>query len=229
MIRVHHLEDSRSLRVLWLLEELGVDYRLTTYRRDPKTMLAPDSLKRVHPLGKSPVIVDEGRDEGRDGRAIAESGAIIEYLVERYDDQQRLVPAAGSEARERYRYWLHHAEGSAMPPLVMRLVFSRLSKPPVPALVRPLGRQFAKGVEHNFLGPQIKALVAHWEDALASGPWFAGEAFSAADIQMSFPILALASRGGLTDWPHLCDFLARCRARPAYGRAIEQGGELSLG
>lgn len=225
MIHVHHLENSRSLRVLWLLEELDVEYRLTTYQRDPRTMLAPDSLKQIHPLGKSPVIVDEGRD----GRVIAESGAIIEYLVERFDNQQQLIPSAGSDARERYRYWLHHAEGSAMPPLVMRLVFSRLSKPPVPALVRPLGKQFAKGVEQNFLGPQINALVAHWEESLASGPWFAGETFSAADIQMSFPVLALESRGGLEGKPQLSDFLARCRARPAYARAVAAGGELSLG
>lgn len=230
MIHVHHLENSRSLRVLWLLEELGVDYRLTTYRRDPATLLAPDALKQLHPLGKSPVIVDEARD----GRVIAESGAIIEYLIEHFDTPQQLIPAQGSDARERYRYWLHHAEGSAMPPLVMGLVFSRLSRPPVPALMRPLGKQFAKGVEQNFLGPQVRALAAHWENALAhnagtGGSWFAGEQFSAADIQMVFPLLALESRGGLEGKPQLKDFLARCRARPAYVRAVEVGGELSLG
>ncbi|KGE77311.1 glutathione S-transferase family protein [Halomonas salina] len=225
MIRVHHLENSRSQRVLWLLEELGVDYELVVYRRDPETMLAPASLKEVHPLGKSPVITDEARG----GRAIAESGAIIEYLLEHHDAEGRLAPPAGSDERERYRFWLHHAEGSAMPPLVMRLVFSRLGKPPVPALVRPLGRQFAKGVEQNFLGPRITELRDYWEAELEGASWFAGEAFSAADIQMSFPVLALESRGGLASSPRLQDFLARCRERPGYRKAIERGGEFSLG
>ncbi|MBB3142078.1 glutathione S-transferase family protein [Halomonas organivorans] len=225
MIRVHHLEHSRSQRVLWLLEELEVDYEVVVYRRDPETWLAPASLKAVHPLGKSPVITDEARG----GRAIAESGAIIEYLLEHHDLDGRLAPPAGSDARERYRFWLHHAEGSAMPPLVMRLVFSRLGKPPVPALVRPLGRQFAQGVEKNFLGPRITELRDFWEAELDGAAWFAGEAFSAADIQMSFPLLALESRGGLEATPRLRDFLARCRERPAYQRAIERGGEFSLG
>ncbi|MBB3232052.1 glutathione S-transferase family protein [Halomonas stenophila] len=224
MIRVHHLENSRSQRVLWLLEELGADYELVTYRRDPETLLAPEALKAVHPLGKSPVITDEGRD----GRAVAESGAILEYLLERLDPQGSLSPAPGTDERERYRFWLHHAEGAAMPPLVMRLVFSRLSKPPVPALVRPLGRQFAKGVERSFLAPQLRDLKALWEAELGRSAWFAGEAFSAADIQMSFPVLALEGRGGLDAAPNLRDFLARCRARPAYRRAIERGGEFSL-
>ncbi|MDR5866023.1 glutathione S-transferase family protein [Halomonas koreensis] len=224
MIRVHHLENSRSQRVLWLLEELGVDYEVVTYRRDPETLLAPASLKAVHPLGKSPVITDEGRD----GRAVAESGAILEYLLEHYDPEHRLAPAPGGDDRERYRFWLHHAEGSAMPPLVMRLVFSRLSKPPVPALLRPLGRRFAGGVDDNFLAPRIAELRDYWEAELERGSWFAGEAFSAADIQMSFPVLALESRGGLAGAPRLQAFLDRCRERPAYQRAIERGGEFSL-
>lgn len=225
MIRVHHLENSRSQRILWLLEELGGDYERVTYRRDPKTLQAPASLKAVHPLGKSPVITDEERD----GRAVAESGAIIEYLLARFDTQGALSPPAGSEAWEAYTYWLHHAEGSAMPPLVMSLVFSRLGKPPVPALARPLGRLFAQGVERQFLGPQIEALRDHWEAALSASPWFAGEAFSACDIQMSFPVLALEGRGGLDEAPNLRDFLSRCRERPAYRRAVEKGGEFALG
>lgn len=225
MIRVHHLENSRSQRVLWLLEELGVDYELVVYERDPETLLAPASLKAVHPLGKSPVITDEARG----GRAIAESGAIIEYLLEHHDPEGRLVPPVGSDERERYRFWLHHAEGSAMPPLVMRLVFSRLGQPPVPALVRPLGRQFARGVEENFLGPRITELRDFWEAELADSRWFAGETFTAADIQMSFPVLALEGRGGLEATPRLRDFLARCRERPGYRKAIERGGEFMLG
>lgn len=225
MIRVHHLENSRSQRILWLLEELGVDYAIVVYRRDPETMQAPASLKAVHPLGKSPVITDEDRD----GRAVAESGAIIEYLLARFDTRGVLSPSAGSEAREAYTYWLHHAEGSAMPPLVMSLVFSRLGKPPVPALARPLGRLFAQGVERQFLGPQIEALRDYWETSLSASPWFAGEAFSACDIQMSFPVLALEGRGGLDEAPNLRDFLSRCRERPAYRQAVEKGGEFALG
>jgi len=224
MIKVHHLENSRSQRILWLLEELGVDYEILTYQRDPKTMLAPASLREVHPLGKSPVISDEQRD----GRVVAESGAIVEYLIERFDASGELVPPAGSDAHERYRFWLHHAEGSAMPPLVMRLVFSALGKPPVPAPARPLGRLFARGVEQQFLGPQIRQLCDYWEAELGRDAWFAGESFSAADIQMSFPLLALESGGGLSGYRRLQAFLSACRARPAYQRAVETGGEFSL-
>ncbi|MCW4153397.1 glutathione S-transferase [Halomonas sp. 18H] len=223
MIQLHHLENSRSQRVIWCLEELGMDYELVTYQRDPQTMLAPASLKQVHPLGKSPVITEEERlDE-----AIAESGAILEYLVEHPEARGQLLPEPGTPARQRYRFWLHHAEGSAMPPQVMRLVFSRLDKPPVPWLVRPLGRQFAMGVERSFLGPRIQELTTFWNAALADSPWFAGDEFSAADIQMSFPILAIEGRDGLDQLPHLQSFLTRCRAREAYQRAIAKGGEFS--
>jgi glutathione S-transferase len=225
MIKLHHLENSRSQRIAWLLEELGVDHEIVTYRRDPATLLAPASLRAVHPLGKSPVITDEGRG----GRAIAESGAIIDYLVAHHDRDDRLAPPAGSEAHERYRFWLHHAEGSAMPPLVMRLVFSRLGQPPVPALARPLGRLFARGVEQQYLGAQVRRLMDYWEAALEASPWFAGEAFSAADIQMSFPVLALEAGGGLDEHPRLAAFLGACREREAYRRAVDRVGEFSLG
>lgn len=224
MIEVHHLENSRSQRVVWLLEELGVAYELVTHRRDPQTLLAPDSLRAVHPLGKAPVI----RDLARDGRVIAESGAIIDYLIEHHDADRRLAPPEGSDARERYRFWLHHAEGSGMPPLVMGLVFSRLGQPPVPALARPLGRVFARGVEQQYLGPEVRRLRDFWESELATGPWFAGEAFSAADIQMSFPVLALAGRAGLVGCPRLEGFLAACREREAYRRTVARIGEFRL-
>ncbi|HSP57232.1 MAG TPA: glutathione S-transferase [Halomonas sp.] len=224
MIKVHHLENSRSQRVLWCLEELGVEYEVVTYRRDPKTMRAPASLRAVHPLGKSPVISDEAQQ----GRVIAESAAILEYLVERFDDESRLMPPVGSDERLRYRFWLHHAEGSAMPPLVMRLVFAQLGKPPVPALARPLGRLFARGVETQFLTPQIRDLLDYWEGELAHSTWFAGDTFSAADIQMSFPVLAMESRGGLDAHPNLVRFLAACRERKPYRRAVERGGEFSV-
>lgn len=225
MIEVHHLDNSRSQRVVWLLEELGVTYELVTHRRDPKTLLAPDSLREVHPLGKAPVI----RDLARGGRVIAESGAIIDYLIEHHDGDRRLAPPAGSDAWERYRFWLHHAEGSGMPPLVMGLVFSRLGQPPVPALARPLGRLFARGVEQQYLGPEIRRLRDVWERSLqAPGPWFAGEVFSAADIQMSFPVLALAGRGGLAGYPRLEAFLTACRAREGWQRTVARVGEFHL-
>lgn len=221
MIKVHHLENSRSQRVIWLLEEFGADYELVTYQRDPRTMLAPASLKRVHPLGKSPVISDE--EQG--GRVVAESGAIIEYLLERFGDG-RLTPPAGSDERLRYRFWMHHAEGSAMPPLVMHLVFSRLGKPPVPALIRPVGRMLGQGVQQKFLAPQLKELLSLWEAELTASTWFAGDEFSACDIQMSFPVLAMASRRGLSGYPRLEGFLARIRDRPAYRRCVDKVGEL---
>lgn len=224
MIKVHHLENSRSQRVVWLLEELGVDYEIIVYPRDPETMLAPDSLKRIHPLGKSPMISDEGRG----GRVVAESGAIIEYLLDHHDSHERLRPPADSDAHERYRFWLHHAEGTAMPPLVMRLVFSQLSKKPVPALARPLGRLFAHGVEQQYLGPEIRRLRDFWEGELQSGPWFTGETFSAVDIQMSFPVLVLDRQGALKGCPRLTAFLEACRAREAYRRTVERVGEFHL-
>lgn len=224
MIRIHHLQNSRAQRVLWLLEELEMPYEVIEYRRDPRTLRAPESLKAIHPLGKSPVISDESRD----GRVVAESGAILEYLLDHHDSKGRLRPPPGSAAHERYRFWLHHAEGTAMPPLVMRLVFSRLSKPPVPALLRPLGRLFAKGVEQKFLGPEIRSLREYWEAELTISEWFAGERFSAADIQMSFPVLALEGRGGLEGYPKLQSFLARCRERDSYRKAVERGGEFQI-
>lgn len=224
MIEVHHLENSRSQRVVWLLEELGVEYELVTHGRDPATLLAPDSLRAVHPLGKAPVI----RDRARNDRVIAESGAIIDYLILHHDAEGRLAPPRGSDAWERYCFWLHHAEGSGMPPLVMGLVFSQLGQPPVPALARPLGRLFARGVEQQYLGPEIRRLRDFWESELAAGPWFAGEAFSAADIQMSFAVLAMAGRGGLVGYPRLEGFLAACRERAAYMRTVSLIGEFRL-
>ncbi|MGC3872861.1 glutathione S-transferase family protein [Halomonas sp. GXIMD04776] len=221
MIKVHHLENSRSQRVLWLLEELGIEYEVVEYARDPETMLAPPELKQVHPLGKSPVITD-------DEITVAESGAIIDYLIERYDTQHLLVPTPGSDDHRHYRFWLHYAEGSAMPLLVMKLVFSRLGKPPVPALMRPIGNLFASGVKRKFLDPQIRQHMEFWEGVLAKSRWFAGEQFTAADIQMSFPLLALDSRNGLEGSPNLKGCLTRMRERSAYQRATKKGGEFNL-
>lgn len=221
MITVHHLENSRSQRILWLLEELGLEYEVKRYDRDPKTMLAPPSLKQVHPLGKSPVITDGEQ-------TVAESGAIIEYLVEHHSDG-RLAPEPGSEARLRYTYWLHYAEGSLMLWLLMHLVFDMLSKRPMPLPMRPIGALIGTGVKKQFIGPQLELHLDYLESELGRNAWFAGEAFSAADIQMSFPLEAANARGGLgKNRPHLANFLQRIHARDAYKQALERGGPYEL-
>jgi glutathione S-transferase len=218
MIIVHHLNNSRSQRILWLLEELGLPYEIKKYQRDPKTMLAPPELRAVHPLGKSPVI--------QDGETIvAESGAIIEYLIGRYGEG-RLAPAAGTPERLRYTYFLHYAEGSAMPPLLLKLVFDRVESTPAPFFVRPIARAIAGKVKDSFVLPQIRQHLAFLEGELAQRAWFAGDDFSAADIQISFPLEAAAARGGLdVQSPKLSAFLERIHARPAYQRALERGGK----
>ena len=221
MITVHHLNNSRSQRILWLLEELGLEYEIKRYERDKQTMRAPASLRAVHPLGKSPVITD--------GKlTVAESGAIIEYLVERYG-KGRLAPAAGSPDRLRYTYWLHFAEGTAMTPLLMKLVFNRVETGPMPFFVRPIAKKISATVKGSFIEPEIKQQLDYMEAEIAKTGWFAGADFTAADIQMSFPLEAAASRGGLkSDRPKLMDFLARIHARPAYQRALKRGGAYEL-
>jgi glutathione S-transferase len=221
MIVVHHLNNSRSQRVLWLLEELGLEYEVKRYERDAKTMLAPPSLRAIHPLGKSPVITDGDL-------TLAESGAIVEYLVERYG-AGRLAPPVGTPERIRYTYWLHYAEGSAMPPLLLKLIFTQIPKAPMPALVRPFVRRIADGVRTTFVEPQIKLHLDYIEGELSKTTWFAGDEFTAADIQMSFPAEGAASRGGLdASRPKLWAFLQRIHARPAYTRALERGGPYEL-
>ena len=217
MIVVHHLNNSRSQRVLWLLEELGLEYEVKRYQRDPKTMLAPASLKAVHPLGKSPVITDGAH-------TIAESGAIIDYLVERYGNG-RLIPAAGTPEKLRWTYWLHFAEGSAMPPLLLKLVFDKVESSPMPFFVKPIARGIAGKVKNSFILPNINSQLAYMEAELENTKWFAGNEFTAADIQMSFPLEAAAMRGGLDErLPKLTAFLQRIHARPGYQRALEIGG-----
>ncbi|MBP1208312.1 glutathione S-transferase [Duganella sp. 1411] len=221
MIVVHHLNNSRSQRVLWLLEELGLEYEIVRYQRDPKTMLAPPELRAIHPLGKSPVITD-------DGVVVAESGAIVEYLVEKYG-AGRLVPPAGTAERRRWTYFLHFAEGSAMAPLLMKLVFDRVETSPAPFFVKPIAKAIARKVKGSYIEPQIEAQLTYLENELATSPWFAGAEFSAADIQMSFPLEAAAARAGLdASRPKLTDFLRRIHARPAFQRAIERGGPYEL-
>ncbi len=217
MITVHHLNDSRSQRVLWLLEELGLPYEIKKYQRDPQTMLAPDALRQVHPLGKSPVITDGGL-------VIAESGAIIEYLVDR-SGAGRLKPPAGTPEHLRYIYWLHFAEGSAMPPLLMKLVFDRIPQMPMPFFVKPIARGISAKVLARMVDPNLTRQLDFMESELAQREWFAGAEFSAADIQMSFPLEAAAQRAGLdASRPRLVAFLKRIHARPAYRRALERGG-----
>ncbi len=221
MITVHHLNNSRSQRVLWLLEELGLPYEIKRYERDAKTMLAPPSLREVHPLGKSPVISDGGL-------TLAESGAIIEYLVERHAGGQ-LAPAPGTPARLRYTYWLHYAEGSAMPPLLLKLVFDRIESGPMPFFAKPMARAIAQRAKSSFIEPQIARHLDYMESELTKFRWFAGDEFSAADIQMSFPLEAAVKRAGLGPGrPLLMDFLGRIHARPAYQRALERGGKYDL-
>lgn len=221
MITVHHLNNSRSQRVLWLLEELGLDYEIRRYQRDPETMLAPAELRKVHPLGKSPVVTDGPL-------TVAESGAIVEYLVERHG-RGRLVPAAGTPERLRYTYWLHYAEGSAMPPLLLKLVFDRVEAGPMPFFAKPVARAISAKVKAAFIEPQLKTHLDYMESQLARSTWFAGDEFTAADIQMSFPLEAAAVRGGLdASRPRLMAYLERIHARPAYRRALERGGEYAL-
>jgi glutathione S-transferase len=201
MIRVHHLNNSRSQRVLWLLEEIGTPYEVIRYERKPN-MLAPDELKRIHPLGKSPIIEDNGTK-------LAETGLIIEYLVEHH--ARNLAPARDTSAYWRYKYWLHYAEGSLMPPLLLQLVVDRLGWLGLPA--------------RGFVRSQIKLHLDFLDAELAAASWFAGEDFSAADIMMSFPLEVARARAGLdATRPKLFDFLQRVHARPAYRRALEKGG-----
>ena len=222
MLTVHHLNNSRSQRILWLLEELALPYEIVRYQRDAKTMLAPPELRRVHPLGKSPVVTSD------DGLTLAESGAIIETVVERYG-QGQLAPAAGTPEALRYRYWLHYAEGSAMPPLLLKLVFDKIENTPMPFFVKPIAKAISGKAKSGFITPQITTHLDFMEAELGKSLWFAGDTFTGADIQMSFPVEAAQSRGGLNaSRPKLMAYLERIHARPAYQRALERGGPFTL-
>ena len=221
MITLHHLNNSRSQRIVWLLEELGLSYEIKLYQRDAKTMLAPPELRAIHPLGKSPVITDGDL-------TVAESGAIIEYLIERYG-QGRLIPAAGTPERLRYTYWLHFAEGSAMPPLLLKLIFDKIETSPMPFFIKPIAKGIAGKVKQSFIAPRIAENLDHMEAELGKARWFAGYEMSGADIQVSFVLEACAARGGLNaSRPRLMAFLQRIHALPAYQRALERGGEYAI-
>lgn len=221
MLTVHHLEKSRSQRVLWLLEELGLDYAIVRYPRDPKTMRAPPELRQIHPLGKAPVVVDGDN-------TLAESGAIIEYLVDRYDAARTLAPSPGTPEHLRYRFWLHFAEGSLMPPLLVALIFQRVKQAPMPFFAKPIARNIAEKIMSTFATPQLQLQLDYMESELAQHAWFAGDDFSAADIQMSFPLEAAAGRIGLGQRPRLQAYLERIQARPAYLKAQEKGGPFGM-
>ena len=220
MITVHHLENSRSQRVLWLLEELGTDYEIRRYKRDPETSLAPPDLRDLHPLGKAPIVTDGDR-------TLAESGAILEYLVDSYDDGM-LRPAVDSPEYQSYRYWLHYAEGTLAPLMVLSLIVSRIETAPVPFFLKPVVRGIGTKVRRGYLDATVRNNVEFLELSLADRPWFCGEQFTAADIQMSFALEALEARVGTGDAPNVAAFLGRMRARPAYHRAIEKGGPYAL-
>jgi glutathione S-transferase len=227
MLTVHHLETSRSQRVLWMLEELGTPYKLKVYKRDTKTRLAPPALKEVHPLGKSPVVTDEGD-------TIAESGAIIEYLAERFGkdaggELSHLMPAPGTSEQRQCRFWMHYAEGSLMNWMVMKLVFKTIPTQPMPFFVRPIARLLCSGVQDKLIDPNIKTALDFIEAHLSKNTWFAGDHLTIADFQMSFGVEALLSRGSDTSgYPRLEAYAARMRARPAYQRAIKKGGPVLM-
>ena len=227
MLTLHHLETSRSQRILWLLEELGLPYEICLYRRDPATRLAPAALKKVHPLGKSPVITDGDV-------VVAESGAIIEYLAERYGPQApaelaQLEPARGTEAHRQCRFWMHYAEGSLMNWLVMQLVFDTIPRQPMPFLVRPIARTLCATVQRKLIAPNVQTALAFMETHLAQHRWFAGEHLTMADFQMSFAVEAVLARGAdAAAWPHLAAYRQRIQDRPAYRRALEKGGPVVM-
>ena len=238
MITVHHLNNSRSQRILWLLEELDLAYEVQCYERDPQTMAAPEALTHVHALGKSPVITDSTTE-----RTLAESGTIIEYLAERYGSVNRekapLLPAksagvagdqnASADIDGEYwdcKYWLHYAEGSLMPPLLVGLITGRLRKTKMPFFAKPVARRIADQIDSTFTRPRIKQHFNFIESHLAQREWFSGKHLTVSDIQMSFPLEAAASRGLLgTSYPNISAFVDKIHARPAYQAALKRGGE----
>ena len=219
MLTVHHLNQSRSHRVLWALEELGLTYEIVRYQSE-KSMLAPDSLQKVHPLGKSPLLEDNGL-------VLAESGAILEYLQETYDSVSRFKPLDPTH-KVQYRFWLHYAEGSLMPLLLMKRVFNSLGKPSVPFGLRTLGKALGQGVQKAYLNRQLETHARFINDHLAENSWFAGDSISMADIQMSFPIFALLARGGIANLPHIQAWKTKVENTPGWQRTLEQGGPLSI-
>jgi len=216
MITLHHLNNSRSQRILWLLEELKTPYEITFYERDKITILAPKELKKIHALGKSPVITDGDV-------TVAESGAIIEYLVQTYGND--LYPQPGSAQHRDYTYWMHYAEGSLMPQMLIKLIFDKVKNSPMPFFVKPVARMIANKVLDSYAGPNIKTNLTFIENHLSQQEWFCGDKLTGADIQMSFPLEAMIAREGGDHYPNIAAFVRKFQARPAYQKALEAGGE----
>jgi len=228
MITVHHLNNSRSQRILWLLEELNLPYEVKRYERDPKTMRGPASLKSVHALGKSPVITDSGAADGH--VTVAESGAIIEYLISSYG-AEHLGFESGSSAHREFIYWLHFSEGSLMPPMLMRLLFDKIQSSPMPFFVKPVANMICSKVTKTFIGPEIVSVLGFIDSHLAEREWFAGDKLSGADIQMSFPLEASVARDliNANSYPNIYAYVKRLQALPAYLAALKKGGDYDYG
>jgi len=222
MIILHYLENSRAQRILWLLEELGVDYEIKHYRRNTETMLAPPELKEVHPLGKSPVITD-------DKVCIAESAAIVEYLIDTYADG-KFTPKAGTADYLKYREKMHYAEGSIMPFLLLTLIFNKIKNTPMPFFVKPIAKKIANKILDSFVSPNVKTHLNYLEKELAETSWFAGSEMTGADIMMSFPLEGAAARIDMqNNYPNIKSFLNKIHGMPSYQRALEKGLPYQLG
>ena len=222
MLHLHHLANSRSFRILWLLEELGLDYKLTCYERN-KAYRAPNSLKQVHPLGHAPIL--EVND-----RALVESGFIIEYLIKHYDKEHQFKPADDNEAAwDAYTFWLHFVEASLMPPLVMRLVFTKVVEQS-PMLIKPVSKSIRNQVEKSMISKSLDTMLAMMEQHLQDNHWFAGSEFSAADIQMHLAVVGANAGAGLdsSKYANILNWLKRCEERDAFKRAEEKGGRLKF-
>ncbi|MCC2617575.1 glutathione S-transferase [Aestuariibacter halophilus] len=216
MIVLHHLENSRSQRILWLLEEVGLPYEIKVYARDPQTNLAPEALARIHPLGKSPVITDGDT-------VVAESGAIVEYLIETYAPQWR--PPAGSDEGHQYRYWMHFAEGTLMPPMVAKVVLDKARTKAKPFFVRWVANALIDKIMAAYFGPNIQRNLDFVEHYLSEHQWFAGEQPSGADVQMLFPLEASVARGAAARCPAIKAWVDRVHQREGYQRALQKGGQ----
>lgn len=223
MITLHFLERSRAHRIIWLLEELSVEYAIEKYQRDPKTLFAPEALQKIHPLGKSPVIYDSETKI-----TLAESGAIIEYLISRYDTGNNLTLNQSSPEYWQYIYWLHFCEGTLMTPLLFTVVFDKVKTSPMPFFARPIAKQIANKVMSSFVNPNIKRLLTYANKHLENNTWFAGEVLSGADIQMSYPLDVLAENGKLKDYPSLSAYVKHLHQLPNYQKALKLGGPVSL-
>lgn len=222
MITLHHLNNSRSQRILWLLEELNVDYQIKHYQRDSVTNLAPNTLTLIHPLGKSPIITDGEI-------TVAESGAIIEYLLGTYGNSDKnsnlLDTKRGTEEHRQNTYWLHFAEGSLMPPLVAKLVLDKVRANAKPFFVKIIANKIVDKLMDAYYGPIITKNMEFIENHLSYNAWFAGESLTAADFQMSFPLEAAVARGNTKNLPNISRFVKAIHARPAYQAALEKGGK----